>query len=148
MGMDPPFTCPEVAMAEQSRRDLARGSAVLAAALVGALATAASCTGNVTTPGQGGGGGAGPSNQPLTVGPTGLHRLSRIEYDNTLADLLGDTTRPGYGALPEDVRDPFDNDFAGQVVSGALIGAAEALAAGASARALADPARRDALVGC
>ncbi|MES1205847.1 MAG: DUF1592 domain-containing protein [Pseudomonadota bacterium] len=114
----------------------------------------AACTGKVDPAGSvGGGGGAGgpgspPSAQPITVGPSGLHRLSRTEYDNTLADILGDTTRAGYGALPEDVHDPFDNDYATQVVSGALIGAAETLAASAAARALGDPARRDALVGC
>lgn len=141
-------------MAQQSCQGSSRGGRRLVRGLaVGAWLVIASCRGNVTAPGQGGGDGTGASggggaNLPLTVGPTGLHRLSRIEYDNTLADLLGDTTRPGYGALPEDVRDPFDNDFAGQVVSGALIGAAETLGAGAAARALADPARRDALVGC
>ena len=57
----------------------------------------------------------------VAYGPTGLHRLSRIEYDNTLADLLGDNTRSGFASLPEDVNDPFDNDFSTQLVSGALI---------------------------
>jgi len=84
----------------------------------------------------------------LTLGPTGLHRLSRIEYDNTLADLLGDTTRSGFAALPEDTHDPFDNDYATQLVSGALIAAVETLATGASARLALDPNRRNALVGC
>jgi hypothetical protein len=91
-----------------------------------------------------GGAGAGA----LTVGATGLHRLSRIEYDNTLRDLLGDTTRPGFAKLPEDVNDPFDNDFTTQLVSGALIADVEALATDVSARTLADPARRSKLVGC
>ena len=63
-------------------------------------------------------------------GPTGLHRLSRIEYDNTLADLLGDNHASGFASLPEDVNDPFDNDFSTQLVSGALIASAETLAAG------------------
>ena len=125
----------------------------LTAMVVALAASSAACTGSVTTPGQAGGSGGtgstGPGpNDSLAVGPNGLHRLSRIEYDNTLADLLGDTSRPGQGALPEDVHDPFDNDFAGQVVSGALIGAAETLAATAAARALSDPARRDTLLGC
>src|SRR5258708_37395241 len=94
------------------------------------------------TTGQGGAAGA------LTSGATGLHRLSRIEYDNTLRDLLGDTTRPGFAKLPEDVNDPFDNDYTTQLVSGALIADVESLAADVSARAVADPARRAALVGC
>jgi hypothetical protein len=89
-----------------------------------------------------------PGGGALTLGATGLHRLSRIEYDNTLRDLLGDTTRPGFTKLPEDVADPFDNDYTTQLVSGALIGDVEALATDVSARTLADPARKAALVGC
>lgn len=77
-----------------------------------------------------------------------MHRLSRIEYDNTLRDLLGDGTRPGFARLPEDVHDPFDNDYKTQLVSGALIAAAETLATEVAARVIADPVRRDALIGC
>ena len=111
------------------------------------LATAflAACTGKIganADAGQVSVGGA------TTFGPTGLHRLSRIEYDNTLADLLGDTSRSGFASLPEDVNDPFDNDFTTQIVSGALIASAETLAAGAAARLVADAAKRNAVVGC
>src|SRR5439155_6637899 len=84
----------------------------------------------------------------LVVGPGGARRLSRVEYDNTLRDLLGDTTRPGFAALPEDVHDPFDNDFNTQQPSAPLIEAAESLADGAVARLLADTARRDRVIGC
>jgi hypothetical protein len=111
-----------------------------------ATAMCAACMGKIGS--NSSTGGIDPSGGALAVGPTGLHRLSRIEYDNTLADLLGDMTRSGYASLPEDVNDPFDNDFSTQLVSGALIASAETLAAAASARALADPAKRDALVGC
>jgi hypothetical protein len=111
-----------------------------ACSIVGGL-LAAGCTGEI------GAGGAAPGDV-VAVGATGLHRLSRIEYDNTVADLLGDTTRSGFAALPEDVNDPFDNDFQTQLVSGALIAAAETLATGAAQRVLADPVERDALVGC
>ena len=93
-------------------------------------------------------GGAAVAPQELTLGATGLHRLSRIEYDNTLRDLLGDTTRPGFAKLPEDVNDPFDNDYTTQLVSGALVADVEALATDVSARTLADPARKATLVGC
>jgi hypothetical protein len=82
------------------------------------------------------------------TGPTGLHRLSRLEYDATVRDLLGDTSRPGFAKLPEDVRDPFDNDYKTQLVSGVLVGTTETLATDISARTLADPAKRAALVGC
>jgi hypothetical protein len=111
--------------------------------LAGLFATG--CTGKVEQPGQPGGGATAGS---LSFGPTGLHRLSRIEYDNTLGDLLGDTSRPGFAALPEDTHDPFDNDYTTQLVSGALIASVETLATDASARLLADAARRNALVGC
>lgn len=108
---------------------------------------AAACTGKIEGAATGPGGG-GTTTGALSFGPTGLHRLSRIEYDNTLADLLGDRTRPGFAVLPEDARDPFDNDYATQLVSGALIASAETLASEASARLLAEPTRRDAVVGC
>jgi len=112
------------------------------------IATAvAACNGKISNNG-GGGGIGGTTVGAVAYGPTGLHRLSRIEYDNTLADLLGDNTRPGFAALPEDVNDPFDNDFSTQQVSGALIAAAETLAAGASARLLADTTKRAKLIGC
>ena len=108
------------------------------------VAAVAACNGKI-----GANGGSGQVSIGATVyGPTGLHRLSRIEYDNTLADLLGDRSRSGFAALPEDVNDPFDNDFSTQLVSGALIGSAETLAAGAATRVLADTARRNTLVGC
>ena len=82
------------------------------------------------------------------VGPNGMRRLTRVEYDNTVRDLLGDATRSGFAKLPEDVTDPFDNDYKTQQVSGALIEAAETLAQEASARVLADPVRRANLVPC
>src|SRR5437764_301462 len=112
--------------------------------LASLVLSVAACTGHV----GGGGAGGGPAGGALTYGPTGLHRLSRMEYDDTLRDLLGDDTRSGFAALPEDVADPFDNDYSTQLVSGALIAAAEKLAGDAAVRALADPARRAALVGC
>jgi hypothetical protein len=50
--------------------------------------------------------------------------------------------------LPEDWRQPFDNDYTTQVASQALIEGAELLAADVAALALATPASRDAVVGC
>jgi hypothetical protein len=108
----------------------------------------AACNGSIGNNGGGSGGSGGTTGGAVAYGPTGLHRLSRIEYDNTLADLLGDNTRPGFASLPEDVNDPFDNDFSTQQVSGALIAAAETLAAGVSARLMADTTRRNGLIGC
>jgi hypothetical protein len=79
---------------------------------------------------------------------SGARRLSRNEYDNTLRALLDDKSSAGFAKLPEDVNDPFDNDYATQLVSATLVEAAETLAAEAAARALAEPAVRDKIVPC
>jgi hypothetical protein len=86
--------------------------------------------------------------RPDGVGKVGARRLSRTEYDNTLRDLLEDSSNSGFAKLPEDVNDPFDNDFTTQQPSGVLIEAAETLAIEAANRLLADPAKRDRVVGC
>ena len=65
---------------------------------------AAACTGTITEqgadgngPGGGGKGSGGQGSEPVakTAGPsTQLRRLTRVEYNNTVRDLLGDTTQP------------------------------------------------------
>jgi len=85
---------------------------------------------------------------PAVVGPGGLRRLTVHEYDETIADLVGDTTRPARTFLPEDARLPFDNDRAAQVPSSALVDGAETLALDVAARLVADPQRRAQVVGC
>lgn len=92
-------------------------------------------------------GGAAPTDVD-GVGIGGLRRLTVHEYDNAIRDLLGDDTRPGASALPEDRRTPFDNDFAVQLASRVLVEGAETLARDIAARTVADPARRDQVVGC
>jgi hypothetical protein len=100
-------------------------------------------------PGMGGSGPApGMAEDPYAIGPSGLRRLTRTEYDNALRDLLGDASRPGFAKLPEDVNDPFDNNYKDQLASGALIESLETLAEEATSRALAAPARRSMIVGC
>lgn len=90
----------------------------------------------------------GPVEVPDGVGPMGLRRLTRVEYDNTVADLVGDDTRPGTALLPEDKKKPFDNRFEEQQASRVLIEAAETLAGDIATRLIADPPRRDNVVGC
>lgn len=82
------------------------------------------------------------------VGQVGMRRLSRDEFDNTVFDLLGDDTRPGSLLLVEDVIDPFDNQIANQSATRPLIEALEQLAGEITTRLLADPERRDTVVGC
>jgi uncharacterized protein DUF1588/uncharacterized protein DUF1592/uncharacterized protein DUF1587/uncharacterized protein DUF1595/uncharacterized protein DUF1585 len=97
--------------------------------------------------------GDGTGTEPVPEGASeavlsGARRLTRTEYDNTLRDLLQDTTSSGFAKLPEDVNDPFDNDYHTQKVSPALIEAAETLATEAAARAMANTAVRDSIVPC
>ncbi|HMI91724.1 MAG TPA: DUF1592 domain-containing protein, partial [Polyangiales bacterium] len=75
-------------------------------------------------------------------------RLSRAEIDNVLRDMLGDDTGPATRLLAEDLFSPFDNDYASQVASGALIDSLEVLAGDVAKRVLADPALRTGLVPC
>lgn len=137
---------------------------VLGFLLMASLLALTACKGQLQTDDETGDG-ATPSTPPTTqnhvdhppveinrevtgVAYSGLRRLSRDEFDNTLFDLLGDESRPGVRLLPEDSVDPFDNDFRTQLPSLTLVEAVEALAEGAARRVLADGARRDRVVGC
>jgi hypothetical protein len=81
------------------------------------------------------------------VGVSGLRRLTAVEYAATVRDLLGVEVDAAL-LLPEDWRQPFDNDYTTQNASQALIEGAELLASDVAALALATPSSRDALVGC
>jgi hypothetical protein len=82
------------------------------------------------------------------VAVSGARRLTRTEYDNTVRDLLGDVTSSGFGMLPPDAYDPFDNDYRTQLPSPTLIEALEVLATNAAGRLVADPAKRSAILPC
>ena len=77
-----------------------------------------------------------------------MRRLSRVEYDDTVFDLLLDDSRPARVGLPEDIVDPFDNDFTLQESSSVLVSGLESLANDVANRLAADPVRRAALVPC
>jgi hypothetical protein len=111
---------------------------------VGAALLAGGCTGDI-----------GDAERPAETAPpadalgvVGMRRLTVGEIDNALRDLLGDTTRPAAAFLPEDSKTPFDNDTARQVPSAALVDGLEALTQDVTESLLADPARRDEVVGC
>lgn len=78
----------------------------------------------------------------------GLRRLTSYEYDNTIRDLLADTTRKSALVLPEDPRTPFDNDYNKQAPSKALVEGLELLARDASRALITDAARREKILGC
>lgn len=80
------------------------------------------------------------------VAPSGVRRMTAVEYAATVRDLV-DVDVDAALLLPEDPRQPFDNDYRIQVASQALIEGAELLAADIAGLALV-PEKRDALVGC
>lgn len=132
-------------------RRLARSPAAWTAAIAVSAIGLACTTGKI---GQGDGSdpGKGPGGTTEAaidgVGKMGMRRLTRKEYDATIGDLLFESTSSGFTALPEDVRDPFDNDFTTQNASGALIDAVETLATNAAVRALGKTDVRAKLVTC
>lgn len=92
--------------------------------------------GSSTAGGSGGGGGSGAGGGTTvpTAAPPGaqpVRRLTHIEYNNTVADLLGDTSAPASTFTADVAQDGFTNNSAGQSVSPALaeqyMAAAEAL---------------------
>ncbi len=103
--------------------------------------------------GRGGSTAAGSGGQQQPPGPyegsvSAARRLSRAELDNTLRDLLGDTTAPASGALAEDLFAPYDNDYTTQLASSAYIETLEVFASDVANRALTTPAQRAKLVPC
>ncbi len=77
-----------------------------------------------------------------------VRRLSRAELDNTLRDLLGDTSSAAARSLAEDEYTPFDNDAGRQSASSALIETLEAMATDVARRVLGDATLRAKLVPC
>ncbi len=115
-----------------------------------------------TNPGQGGGaggkaggmaggtGGGGPPSAEVctttvTPGPSPLRRLTRWEYNNTVAVLLGATDQPANDFVPEAIQLGFDNNADGATVSGVLVAQHEEAA---SKLARAAVANLTGLLGC
>ncbi|MCA9538113.1 MAG: DUF1592 domain-containing protein [Myxococcales bacterium] len=77
---------------------------------------------------------------PIQPGPAPLRRLTRVEYDNTVSQLLSDTSRPARAFPPDEEAGGFDNQAAAQSVSPLLaenyLNAAETLAARTAERRL------------
>lgn len=115
-------------------------------------------SGTTTTPGKPGVPTGTPGTTPTPTGPvligaaaaplSGMRRLTVREYDNVLRDLIADPTAPSAGVLPEDKRQPFDNDYHAQDPSLALVQGLNVVAREAVNRLLADKPRRDKVVGC
>lgn len=74
----------------------------------------------------------------LCVVDTPIRRLTRFEYNNTIRDLLGDTTRPGDALPADEVVAGFDNQAHARTSSGLLIEQYMKVAEDVSARAVLD----------
>ena len=79
---------------------------------------------------------SGPVVESLCVVDTPIRRLTRLEYNNTVRDLLGDTTNPGDALPPEEVVAGFDNQAAALTSSDLLIEQHMKVAEDVSARAV------------
>ena len=79
---------------------------------------------------------ASPTNPPGDVGNVTIHRLNASEYDNTVRDLLGDTSHPAAAFPPDDGADSFTNNADALSISPILFeryeAAAESLATSAA----------------
>lgn len=91
-------------------------------------------------PGEGPGGGLGGStNPPGDVGSVTIHRLNAAEYDNTVRDLLGDTSRPSAAFPPDDGANSFTNNADALSISPLLLEQYEAAAERLATNALTNP---------
>jgi hypothetical protein len=96
-------------------------SLLLGGASLAAGVLAAGCTGEI---------GDGAANIPpataqgcdaIEPGPSPLRRLTRWEYNQTVHDLLGDTSAPANSFVPEAVQFGFDNGALGATMSAVVI---------------------------
>lgn len=112
--------------------------------------TAASGGDSDDSEGSGGesGGDAEVPELPQLVAQSGMRRLTRVEYVETVQDLTGVELASGASSLPSDDLLPFDNDYTTQAESASLIVAAESLAGEAAESLLADAQLWSAVVPC
>jgi len=85
-----------------------------------------------TTPGA-----AARCSTAFAVGPAPVRRLTRVEYNNTIRDLLGDSSTPADQFSPDGRMGPFDNNVdapANPLAANEYMEAAEALATRALSR--------------
>lgn len=106
-------------------------------------ATLCACEGIVMPPG-----GATSLDPNVEVGVSGIRRLSRVELDQTLADVIGDTANPAQQHIAPDPTNPYDNAFKRQMASAPLIESLERIATEVADRLVASPTRFAEEVGC
>lgn len=123
---------------DRSTREALRPLGVRAATLAGAAALAA-CVGDIGDRPEGA---KGTTPQALCSQPdpaaSPLRRLTRWEYDHTVADLLGDTTGPASSFVPESSQFGFDNNAAGAALNPLVVEQFETAATALAAQAVTD----------
>jgi len=134
---------------------------------VAVAALALGCNGYITDAGgAGGSGGSGPGGSivgadgeplvPEDIPFAGARRLSRVELDNTLYDLVGSPEQLAATHLPEDDQEregmflhwPFDNAYPSQRADQVTVSAFETIADAAAAYVATDGAVMGSLVPC
>jgi Protein of unknown function (DUF1592)/Protein of unknown function (DUF1588)/Protein of unknown function (DUF1587)/Protein of unknown function (DUF1595)/Protein of unknown function (DUF1585) len=124
---------------------VSEGTPGVASAGNGQGGTAAAGAGAAGTGVGGGVSGAAPGAPEIAHKP--IHRLSGVEYDNTLRDLTGTALRFGHGFASEEA-DGFDNIAAALTMSPRQVEAYFVAAQKVSADVFAQPALRDRIVTC
>jgi hypothetical protein len=129
-----------------------RPGAAFCAGAVAVFLSGGSCTGTISGPAGTGGGGTVGTTSALcqsaapSPGPSYIRRVTRVEYNNTVRDLLGDTTGPADGFPPEEKRLGFDNNADALSISPVL--AEQYMLAAESIATAAVGARWSTLVSC
>jgi hypothetical protein len=118
-------------------------STLAASLFVLAGAAGAGCIGDIGAPDEGlGVDPPGPGPQSCAEGPqpgdAPIRRMTRFEYNNTVRDLLGDTTNPADGFAAEEEALGFNNNAANLTTSAQLAEKYMLAAEGISERATAD----------
>jgi hypothetical protein len=105
-----------------------------------AVVVTAGCSGAIGSGGQGQPGGNDAVNDNIAKGlcvvDTPIRRLTRFEYNNTVRDLIGDTTNPADVLPPEEEVAGFNNQAAALTTSDLLIEQYQKVAEDVAARAV------------
>ena len=83
---------------------------------------------------------APPVESESDVGSVTIRRLNRVEYDNTVRDLIGDTSHPSRAFPPDNGAEGFTNNADALTISPILIEGYEAAAEKLAAKAFDNPA--------
>ncbi len=115
----------------------------------GVLALTLGCTEGMSPGGPAPTGMAATLDSPELAPPGAMRRLSKREFDATVFDLLGDTSRPGSINLGDyDSKNPFDNDYASLSIDYENVAGIERAAGDIVQRVLASADKRRAVFGC